>query len=92
MVLALQKQVIGQNEAVRSVSAALKRARIGLKDPSRPIAALMFCGPTGVGKTELTKVRLSGSSQLLFCCTLHPSTLTVAVTASMCEQVKSNKG
>lgn len=48
--------MIGQEEAVAAVSTALKRARMGLKDPNRPIAALMFCGPTGVGKTELTKV------------------------------------
>ena len=52
----MQARVIGQEEAVTAVSSALKRARIGLKDPNRPIAALMFCGPTGVGKTELTKV------------------------------------
>lgn len=54
----LQKQVIGQEEAVQSVASALKRARLGLKDPSRPIATLLFCGPTGVGKTQLTKVLL----------------------------------
>ncbi|KAL3152029.1 hypothetical protein ABBQ32_001144 [Trebouxia sp. C0010 RCD-2024] len=52
----LKERVIGQEEAVTAVSTALKRARMGLKDPNRPIAALMFCGPTGVGKTELTKV------------------------------------
>lgn len=52
----VQERVIGQEEAVTAVSTALKRARVGLKDPNRPIAALMFCGPTGVGKTELTKV------------------------------------
>ena len=52
----VQDRVIGQGEAVSAVANALKRARIGLKDPDRPIAALMFCGPTGVGKTELTKV------------------------------------
>lgn len=52
----LKERVIGQEEAVTAVSTALKRARVGLKDPNRPIAALMFCGPTGVGKTELTKV------------------------------------
>jgi ATP-dependent protease HslVU (ClpYQ) ATPase subunit len=52
----VQARVIGQEEAVSVVSSALKRARVGLKDPKRPIAALMFCGPTGVGKTELTKV------------------------------------
>ena len=54
--LCVQERVIGQEDAVTAVSTALKRARVGLKDPSRPIAALMFCGPTGVGKTELTKV------------------------------------
>lgn len=52
----MQERVIGQEEAVTAVSTALKRARVGLRDPNRPIAALMFCGPTGVGKTELTKV------------------------------------
>lgn len=56
VLLPLQRQVIGQEEAVRSVASALKRARLGLKDPNRPIATLMFCGPTGVGKTQLTKV------------------------------------
>ena len=50
--------MIGQEEAVSAVSTALKRARVGLKDPNRPIAALLFCGPTGVGKTELTKVTI----------------------------------
>ncbi len=55
----MQERVIGQEEAVSAVSTALKRARTGLKDPDRPIAALMFCGPTGVGKTELTKVCIS---------------------------------
>jgi len=52
----LQERVIGQDDAVESVCAALCRARVGLKDPNRPIAALLFVGPTGVGKTELTKV------------------------------------
>ena len=56
ILLLLQRQVVGQEEAVRSVANALKRARLGLKDPKRPIATLMFCGPTGVGKTQLTKV------------------------------------
>ena len=54
--------MIGQEEAVTAVSTALKRARMGLKDPNRPIAALMFCGPTGVGKTELTKVHCMSSA------------------------------
>ncbi|MCD7740121.1 MAG: ATP-dependent chaperone ClpB [Candidatus Gastranaerophilales bacterium] len=51
----LHKRVIGQNEAVEAVSDAIRRARSGLKDPSRPIGAFMFLGPTGVGKTELAK-------------------------------------
>lgn len=52
---ALHGRVVGQNEAVSAISRAVRRARVGLKDPKRPIAALMFCGPTGVGKTELAK-------------------------------------
>lgn len=51
----LHKRVIGQDEAIRSVSRAIRRARAGLKDPSRPIGSFLFLGPTGVGKTELTK-------------------------------------
>ena len=50
----LQERVIGQKEAVRSVSKAVRRARVGLKDPNRPIGSFIFCGPTGVGKTELS--------------------------------------
>ena len=51
----LTKRVIGQAEAVRAVSTAVRRARAGLQDPHRPIGSFMFLGPTGVGKTELTK-------------------------------------
>ncbi|KAI3455190.1 hypothetical protein Pfo_011853 [Paulownia fortunei] len=51
----LKKRVIGQDEAVAAICRAVKRSRVGLKDPDRPIAAMLFCGPTGVGKTELTK-------------------------------------
>jgi ATP-dependent Clp protease ATP-binding subunit ClpB len=51
----LSKRVIGQDEAVSSVSRAVRRARAGLQDPARPIGSFMFLGPTGVGKTELTK-------------------------------------
>ncbi|KAA3458188.1 chaperone protein ClpD, chloroplastic [Gossypium australe] len=51
----LKKRVIGQDEAVAAISRAVKRSRVGLKDLDRPIAAMIFCGPTGVGKTELTK-------------------------------------
>ncbi|CAK0784796.1 hypothetical protein CVIRNUC_008000 [Coccomyxa viridis] len=53
---ALKERVIGQADAVSAVARAMKRARSGLKDPRRPIAAMLFAGPTGVGKTELTKV------------------------------------
>jgi ATP-dependent Clp protease ATP-binding subunit ClpB len=52
---ALHKRVIGQEEAVAAVSTAVRRARAGLQDPNRPIGSFMFLGPTGVGKTELTK-------------------------------------
>lgn len=51
----LAKRVIGQGEAVQAVSRAVRRARAGLQDPNRPIGSFMFLGPTGVGKTELTK-------------------------------------
>ena len=51
----LQSRVVGQNEAVQKVSDAVKRSRAGISDPNRPIASFMFLGPTGVGKTELTK-------------------------------------
>ena len=51
----LHKRVIGQDEAVSAVSKAIRRARAGLKDPDRPIGSFMFVGPTGVGKTELSK-------------------------------------
>jgi ATP-dependent Clp protease ATP-binding subunit ClpB len=49
------KRVVGQEEAVKAVSTAVRRARAGLQDPHRPIGSFMFLGPTGVGKTELTK-------------------------------------
>jgi ATP-dependent Clp protease ATP-binding subunit ClpC len=51
----LHKRVIGQEEAVKSISRAVRRARVGLKDPKRPIGSFIFLGPTGVGKTELSK-------------------------------------
>lgn len=51
----LHKRVIGQDEAVKAVSQAVKRGRVGLKDPNRPIGSFLFLGPTGVGKTELSK-------------------------------------
>ena len=51
----LRKQIIGQEEAIQSISKAVRRARAGLKDPRRPIGSFIFLGPTGVGKTELTK-------------------------------------
>ncbi|MDZ4669913.1 MAG: ATP-dependent Clp protease ATP-binding subunit [Phototrophicales bacterium] len=52
---ALHKRIIGQHEAISAISKAVRRARAGLKDPRRPIGSFMFLGPTGVGKTELTK-------------------------------------
>ncbi|KAB2906412.1 MAG: ATP-dependent Clp protease ATP-binding subunit [Anaerolineae bacterium] len=52
---ALHKRIIGQDEAIRAISKAVRRARAGLKDPRRPIGSFVFLGPTGVGKTELTK-------------------------------------
>ncbi|WP_108663431.1 ATP-dependent chaperone ClpB [Acuticoccus kandeliae] len=55
----LEKRVIGQPEAVHAVSSAVRRARAGLQDPNRPIGSFMFLGPTGVGKTELTKALAS---------------------------------
>ncbi len=51
----LAKRVVGQKEAVAAVATAVRRARAGLQEPNRPIGSFMFLGPTGVGKTELTK-------------------------------------
>ncbi|MCL1997082.1 MAG: ATP-dependent Clp protease ATP-binding subunit [Defluviitaleaceae bacterium] len=51
----LHKRIIGQDEAVKSISRAIRRGRVGLKDPKRPIGSFLFLGPTGVGKTELSK-------------------------------------
>ncbi|MGA2494694.1 MAG: AAA family ATPase, partial [Roseiarcus sp.] len=55
MEIEIAKRVVGQSEAVTAVSTAVRRARAGLQDPNRPIGSFMFLGPTGVGKTELTK-------------------------------------
>ena len=57
----LHRRVVGQDEAVEAVADAIQRSRAGLADPGRPIASFMFLGPTGVGKTELAKVRVCGS-------------------------------
>ena len=51
----LHKRVVGQDEAVKSIARAVRRARVGIKDPNRPIGSFIFLGPTGVGKTELSK-------------------------------------
>ena len=51
----LHKRVIGQDEAVKALAKAVRRGRVGLKDPNRPIGSFLFLGPTGVGKTELSK-------------------------------------
>jgi ATP-dependent Clp protease ATP-binding subunit ClpB len=59
MELEIGKRVVGQEEAVIAVSTAIRRARAGLQDPHRPIGSFMFLGPTGVGKTELTKALAS---------------------------------
>ncbi|MBN1936302.1 MAG: ATP-dependent Clp protease ATP-binding subunit [Anaerolineae bacterium] len=56
MVEHLQKRIIGQDEAILALSRAVKTARVGLKDPKRPIGSFLFMGPTGVGKSELAKV------------------------------------
>jgi ATP-dependent Clp protease ATP-binding subunit ClpB len=59
MELSLGERVVGQAEAVRAVATAVRRSRAGLQDPNRPIGSFMFLGPTGVGKTELTKALAS---------------------------------
>ncbi len=51
----IHESVVGQDEAIRAVARAIRRSRAGLKDPSRPIGSFIFCGPTGVGKTELAR-------------------------------------
>jgi ATP-dependent Clp protease ATP-binding subunit ClpB len=56
---ALEKRVVGQDQAVKAISNAVRRARAGLQDPNRPIGSFLFLGPTGVGKTELTKALAS---------------------------------
>lgn len=64
----LHERVIGQNEAVEAVSKAIRRGRVGLQDPNRPIGSFLFLGPTGVGKTELSKAlaeAVFGSQQAL---------------------------
>ena len=64
----LRKRIVGQDEAIETVARAIRRARAGLKDPRRPIGSFMFLGPTGVGKTELTKALaafLFGSEEAL---------------------------
>jgi ATP-dependent Clp protease ATP-binding subunit ClpC len=65
---ALHQRIVGQHEAIESISKAVRRARAGLKDPRRPIGSFMFLGPTGVGKSELTKALadfLFGSEEAL---------------------------
>ena len=60
----LHERVVGQEEAVTAVSKAIRRGRIGLKDPKRPIGSFLFLGPTGVGKTELSNLYLVLKKQL----------------------------
>ncbi|KAF9615987.1 hypothetical protein IFM89_027926 [Coptis chinensis] len=52
----LHQRIIGQDEAVKAISRAIRRARVGLKNPNQPIASFIFSGPTGVGKSELAKM------------------------------------
>ncbi|MCO6451499.1 MAG: ATP-dependent Clp protease ATP-binding subunit [Caldilineales bacterium] len=69
MVEAIRERIIGQDEAVLAISRAVKTARVGLKDPKRPIGSFLFLGPTGVGKTELSKALaefMFGSEEALF--------------------------
>ncbi|XVE67620.1 hypothetical protein DITRI_Ditri09bG0002400 [Diplodiscus trichospermus] len=64
----LQKRIIGQNKAVEAISSAIHRARVGVRDPSSPIASFLFTGPTGVGKTEMAKalaLEYYGSTQAM---------------------------
>ncbi len=66
----LSKLIVGQKKAVKAVSDAIRRGRLGLKDPSRPVGTFLFCGPSGVGKTELAKAvakEIFGSSDFLIC-------------------------
>jgi ATP-dependent Clp protease ATP-binding subunit ClpC len=68
MEAALHERIVGQNEAIDAISKAVRRARAGLKDPKRPVGSFIFLGPTGVGKTELTKALaefLFGSEEAL---------------------------
>ena len=60
----LHQRVVGQDEALRVVSNAVRRARAGLQDPNRPIGSFIFLGPTGVGKTELARAWQSSSSTM----------------------------
>lgn len=66
----LSAEVVGQEEAVAAAARAVQRSRVGLKDPSRPQAALLFAGPTGVGKTSLTTALASH-----LCTRVRPETL-----------------
>ncbi len=67
LMLSAQGRVAGQAEAVSAAARALRRAGAGLRDRRRPVAALLFCGPTGVGKTHLAKVSPKLPSRLLAC-------------------------
>ena len=51
----LKKRIVGQKEAVESILKAIKRSRVGINDPNKPICSFLFLGPTGVGKTEISK-------------------------------------
>ena len=87
----LRKRVIGQDDAVVAISRAVKRSRVGLNDPDRPIATLLFCGPTGVGKTELTKALAAsyfGSVGYAFPLTPFSCYLYICITCCMDHVLK----
>ena len=86
----LSKQISGQGHAVRTAARALQRARVGLKDAQRPIASLLFAGPTGVGKTSLTNALAEHMFGSVVC---PPSSLRnrrVAVVLLSCALVHSH--
>ena len=87
----LHKRVVGQEEAVTAISKAIRRGRVGLKDPKRPIGSFLFLGPTGVGKTELCKAlaeAMFGTENALILSLIHifSQELVVPKLQGMCFQ------
>ena len=64
MEVELKKQIIGQDEPIEKIAAAIKRSRVGIASPNRPVGSFLFLGPTGVGKTELAKTSHAISSTM----------------------------